>query len=165
MVRSRLAQIAMLALLACVAPPMAAQSTPFGPTTIVLVPAAEGISGARTSALMRALDHAEAAVVYTTDDRHAVETGRQLADAFGVGRIPYDRVGQLSDEFAGVLVANVVLANAGKVVLVVAERDVIVPFVRRVTGTKIIVGDEEFRDGLFIMTVTPQYASLVRAKL
>jgi hypothetical protein len=76
--------------------------------------------------------------VYTTDTPVARRLAERLHARLGGSLIPYDRGGSAAEAFAAVLVDNAVeyaaRRDVGRVVLVVTEPDITLPFLHRAVG-------------------------------
>jgi hypothetical protein len=130
-------------------------------TTLVIAPLPR--TSAHADALGRALAHARVAVLYSAGDQSGVPSLQQALD--GIEWRPYDYKAGHAGEFAGWLLANVLPASPGRTVLVLAPDEVIAPVLQRATGVDAGEIARIESDDLFVVTVSPNYASLVRSKL
>jgi len=104
--------------------------------------------------------------VVATDTRDAAALGQILADSvLHVERTPYDRGTSAPDQFAGWLLANVLLGREGQTVVLVAERPLASVLVRRATGVSLDLAAPSDRDELLVLTITPERPGLIRTSM
>jgi hypothetical protein len=137
-VRSASVTRALIVALGClgVAPPAWAQSVPANApqssTVVVFLPTrTDSVAASR---ITRAIGGREVVAIYTTDTPAAVRVAHVVHGQFGGSLIPYDRLGRDAGDFGDVLYRNAVDHGArqhpGTAVLVVAEPDLMLPFLR-----------------------------------
>jgi len=95
---------------------------------------------AAASRIARSLGDREVVAVYTTDAPAAYRAAQVLHDRFGGSLIPYDRLSRPAAEFGDLLFDNSVGSAArkhlGQAILVVAEADLTLPFLRRARSSR-----------------------------
>lgn len=146
------------------------------PITFVVAPLPEGsgdMNGPALSpagkdnaeAIAQALSHSRLSTVYSSEDRRAQETARIVAEQTGAERIPYDYNRQDPEAFVRYLFGSVLPATGGRTVLVVIPRAVVPSFLRHSAGVREDGVAWIRQNDLFIVTIAPDFASVVRASV
>jgi hypothetical protein len=130
-------------------------------TTLVIAPLPKNLH--HSQALTHALAHAHVAVLYTAGNQSGIESVQHALS--GVEWRPYDYEAGRAGEFAGWLLANVLPGSPGRTVLILAPREVIPSLLQRATAVDAAEISRVESDDLFVVTVSPNYVSLVRSKL
>jgi hypothetical protein len=130
---------------------------------IVVQVAADGTVPVRQ--LRRAVAGREVTAVYTSDDATAYRVADEVHARLGGSLINYDRVGMSDAALADVLFDNAVEFAArrepGAAILVVTEPGLILPFLRRATGSVGSNAANEQNAAAYAITVAPDGAYAV----
>jgi beta-lactamase regulating signal transducer with metallopeptidase domain len=133
------------------------------PLVIVVQVAADGTVPVRQ--LRRAVAGREVTAVYTSDDATAYRVADEVHARLGGSLINYDRVGMSDAALADVLFDNAVEFAArrepGAAILVVTEPGLILPFLRRATGSVGSNAANEQNAAAYAITVAPDGAYAV----
>lgn len=116
-------------------------------TIVVFLPTR--VDSVAASRIRRTIGGRDVVAVYTTDSPTAYRAAQALHVQFGGSLIPYDRLSRPASDFGNLLFHNAVEYAArehlGQAVLVVAETDLTLPFLRRAVSPQTL--DSELEKG------------------
>jgi hypothetical protein len=123
-------------------------------TVVVFLPTQ--VDSVTASRISRAIGGREVVAIYTTDAPTVFPVAKAIHAQFGGSLIPYDRLSRSANDFGDLLFQNAVDYTArkhrGQAVLVVAESDLTLPFLRRAVSPQTLDRELEkaAKDGFVI---------------
>ena len=103
--------------------------------------------------MIKALENAGVAAVFTTQFKRTFDTGKPLGEKFGVPVIPVEINGQNLADYHNQIAEKILKEFSGKTVVVIGHSNTVPPIVQALSGKTVLAIDEasEF-DALFVVT-------------
>lgn len=103
--------------------------------------------------LIKTLENAEIAAVFTTQFKRTFDTGKPLGEKFGVSVVPIEISGQNINDYHNLIAERIFKEYAGKTVVVIGHSNTVPPVVQALSGKAVAPIDDatEF-DALFVVS-------------